>query len=340
MADVLALVFPFFGLIALGFVVAKLRPVPIEGMAWLNVFVIYVALPPLFFNLLSRTPVEDLTNWAYVAATTLGTVLTFALVFVPALLLARGDPAVPTVQGLGGAYGNIGYMGPGLALLALGPQAGVPVAIIFCFDNAFHFTIAPLMMALSRSVSGDERQSIARVIAGVVRSILTHPFIVATIVGVLAAVFEWQPPEAVGRMVDLLAAAAAPVALFAMGVTLALRPVNRFPSALVAIVPVKLLVHPLIVFALLVWLGPFDPVWVQAAVLLAALPCATNVFVIAQQYDVWVNRASAAVLVSTLLSVVTVTGLLYSIQRGWMDTYVPQPAAEKRDRLAPVEGPE
>ena len=338
MADVLALVFPFFGLIGLGVVVARLRPIPLEGMAWLNTFIVYVALPPLFFNLLSQTPVEDLTNWAFVIATLLGTLLTFLLVFVPTLLAARGDPAEPTVKGLAGAYGNIGYMGPGLALLALGPAAGVPVAIVFCFDNALHFTVAPLMMALSRSVSGDARQSMLRVVWGVVRSILTHPFIVATIVGVLAAIYEWQPPEAVGRMVDLLAAAAAPCALFAMGVTLALRPVRTFPPALLAIVPVKLIVHPLIVLGMLTWFGPFDATWVQAAVLLAALPCATNVYVIAQQYDVWVNRASASVLVTTLLSVLTVTALLYGVQRGWLDGIVAEPPAAKQGRLSPVEG--
>jgi len=46
------------------------------------------------------------------------------------------------------------------------------------------------------------------------------------------------------------------------------------------------------------------------------LPTATNVFVIAQQYGVWVERASASVLVTTCLSVLTVTGLLYLIQHG------------------------
>ncbi len=56
--------------------------------------------------------------------------------------------------------------------------------------------------------------------------------------------------------------------------------------------------------------GGFDPVWIYAAVLLAALPTATNVFVIGQQYDVWQERASATILITTALSVVTVSLLL------------------------------
>ena len=329
MSAVLALVFPFFGLIALGFLVARVAPRPMEGMAWLNTFIVFVALPALFFKLLAETPVEDLTNWRYIGATVAAVVVVFALVLVPSLLVHRGRTGEPTIQALAAAYGNIGYMGPGIALLALGPRAAVPVALIFTFENIFHFTVAPLMMAL-RGGGGERLGALA---LGVVRRILTHPFIVATIVGVAAAVFEWQPPLAVRRMIDSLAGAAAPCALFAMGVTLALRPVDRFPPALAAIVPMKLIVHPLVCWALLLWAGPFDPVWMQAAILLAALPTATNVYVIAQQYDVWVNRASAAVLATTLLSVVTVTALLYALQHGLVPLGEFATVGEKHGRL-------
>ena len=327
MNGVVALVFPFFGLIALGFLVARVAPRPIEGMAWLNTFIVYVALPALFFKLLSRTPVEDLTNWRYIAAAVTATIIVFVLIFIPAIVLARGRTGEPTIQALAACYGNIGYMGPGIALLALGERAAVPVALIFAFENIFHFTVAPLMMALR----GEGGARLLPLLGGVAWRILTHPFVIATIVGVSAAVFEWQPPLGVGRMIDSLAAAAAPCALFAMGVTLALRPVSRFPAALTAIVPAKLIVHPLVAWAVLTWAGPFDPVWVQAAILLAALPTATNVYVIAQQYDVWVNRASAAVLVTTLASIVTVTTLLLGFERGWVP--LPDPVGEKGPRL-------
>ena len=345
LSGVLALVFPFFGLIALGFAVARIAPRPMEGMAWLNTFIVYVALPALFFKLLAETPVEELTNVRYIGAAVLAVVLVFLGVLLPALVLSRGRIGEATIQGLASAYGNIGYMGPGIALLALGPRAAVPVVLIFTFENIFHFTVAPLMMALR----GGGGRSVGVLLLEVVRRILTHPFIVATIVGVGAAVLEWTPPLALARMIESLAGAAAPCALFAMGVTLALRPVSRFPVALGAIVPAKLVLHPLLCWALMLWLGPFDPVWVQSAILLAALPTATNVYVIAAQYDEWVNRASAAILVSTLISILTVTALLYALRAGWVPlegspldlleawrTGEPPPgndAAPKRDRL-------
>ena len=114
-------------------------------------------------------------------------------------------------------------------------------------------------------------------------------------------------------MIDYLAQAAAPCALFAMGVTLALRPLKRVPVSLAYIVPVKLILHPILMYVGLSYAGNFDPVWIYTAVLLASLPIATNVFVIAQQYGVWTERASASILVTTACSVVTVSVLLFAI---------------------------
>ena len=147
-------------------------------------------------------------------------------------------------------------------------------------------------------------------------SIALHPFIIATVIGVAAAFMNFTPPAPVESLIAYLAQAAAPCALFAMGVTLALRPLNRVPLELGYIVPMKLIVHPVLMYLALSYAGSFDPVWVFTAILMAALPTATNVFVIAQQYGVWVERVSAAVLVTTILSVFTVSALLYAIKSG------------------------
>lgn len=82
--------------------------------------------------------------------------------------------------------------------------------------------------------------------------------------------------------------------------------------------PAKLIVHPLVVYLALTAVGGFDPVWIYAAVLLAALPTATNVFVIGQQYGVWQERASATTLITTALSVVTVSLILIAIKSGFL----------------------
>lgn len=62
MSDIASLVLPFFGLIFIGFAVARLTRQPIEALRWMNTFIIYVALPALFFQLLAKTPFEELAD--------------------------------------------------------------------------------------------------------------------------------------------------------------------------------------------------------------------------------------------------------------------------------------
>jgi len=312
MSSVVGLVLPFFGMIFLGYVVARITRQPIEALGWMNTFVIYVALPALFFQLLAKTPIERLTEFSYIAGSVLATYLVFAIMFVGSVLTSRGEIAESTIKGLAAAYGNIGYMGPGLALLAFGEEAAVPVALIFCFENIMHFAMAPTLMALA----GGERAGPGALALSVVKKIALHPFIIATAIGVVAAALHLRPPGPVETLLEYLARAAAPCALFAMGVTLALRPLKRMPKEIGAIAALKLIVHPVLCYVVLSLVGNFDPVWVYSAVLLAALPTATNVFVIGQQYGVWVERASASILVTTIASVVTVTALLYAIKNG------------------------
>ncbi|WP_346915204.1 AEC family transporter [uncultured Roseibium sp.] len=316
MQDIISLAFPFFGLIFLGVIAAKLRDLPESGLAWMNFFIIYIALPALFFRLLSETPIEQLTDPTFVAATTFTTYTVFAIAFCIGVLATNGSIPESTMLGIAGAYSNIGYMGPGLTLAVLGAGATVPTALILCFDNTLLFILAPLMMA----VGGTDKQPIAKTIRLIAWRVFTHPFIVATILGVGAAAVGFKPPAAVDTMLRYLSNAAAPCALFAMGVSIALRPAGRVPIELPAVLVVKLIVHPVLVYLLLTWIGGIDPVWVATAVLMACLPPATNVFVIAQQYNVYVQRASSFVLFGTMASVVTVTGFIWAITNGVLHT--------------------
>jgi predicted permease len=216
------------------------------------------------------------------------------------------------MAGLAGGYGNIGYMGPGLALATFGTPAAVPVALIFCFDNIFLFSIVPMLMA----VFGSDRRPLWPTVWHVAEQIAFHPLIVASWLGALAAAVHFNPPVAVDRTLEFLQNAAAPVALFALGVTVALRPFERVPWEVPGVVAVKLLLHPLMAFALLTLLGPFDPQWIATALLMASLPPALNAFIIARQYDTWVEAASTAVLLGTLVSVLTLTLIMWMLKSG------------------------
>src|SRR5882757_3349492 len=312
MIDILNLALPYFGLIFIGFACGKAKGLPESGLAWMNFFLLYVSLPALLFGIMSKTPFAELNNPPFLIATTLGTASAFVLAMIVGRLLRRLSFREATLSGLAGAYGNIGYMGPGLALAVLGTKAAAPTALIFCCDSIFLFSIVPLLIELSDR----DHLSPLHAFGVVARQIVLNPLIMSACAGALAAALHLEFPVAITNTLAFLQNAAAPVALFALGVTVALRPLGRVPWEVPGVIAIKLIVHPLIVFALMMWFGPFTPEWAATAVLMASLPPALNVFVIARQYDTWVEPASVAVLVGTFVSVVTLTSVMYLLKTG------------------------
>src|SRR6185312_6778991 len=236
MSDILQLAAPFFGLIILGFLSGRLYRLPERELGWLNFFVIYIALPPLFFEMVSRTPFEQLVNPRFILTTTLSTICCFALCIAIGLWMRKGNLPEAAIAGVCGAYANVGYLGPGLTLAALGSNAAVPTALIFTFDSTLFFAAVPFLMEFS----GIEKTSPMKTALLIARRVVTHPFIVATALGVLAAWLQIRPSKAIDRMIEVLSGAAAPCALFALGVTVALRPFKRVPYDVGVLVFVKL----------------------------------------------------------------------------------------------------
>ncbi|WP_213289676.1 AEC family transporter [Bradyrhizobium sp. sGM-13] len=314
MVDILNLALPYFGLIFIGFACGKTRRLPESGLAWMNFFLLYVSLPALLFRIMSETPFSELNNPPFLIATTLATVSVFVLAMVTGRIIGELSLRKATMAGLAGAYGNIGYMGPGLALAVLGAKAAAPTALIFCCDSIFLFTIVPLLMALSDR----KHPSFLYAIGVAVRQIVLNPLIMSAAAGALVAALHIQVPVAVDRTLLFLQNAAAPTALFVLGVTVALRPFDRVPWEVPGVIAIKLLIHPLIVFGLMLLFGPFAQPWAATAVLMAALPPALNVFVIARQNNTWIEPASVAVLIGTFASVVTLTSVMWFIQSGRM----------------------
>jgi predicted permease len=295
MADILNLAIPYFGVIFIGFACGKTRGLPEAGLAWMNFFLLYVSLPALMFGIMAKTPFSELNNPPFLIATTLGTIIAFVIAMMTGRIIGDLSLRKATLAGLSGAYGNIGYMGPGLALAVLGTKASAPTALIFCCDSIFLFSIVPILIAFTDR----EHRSLLHTFGIVVRQIVLNPLIMSAGAGALAAALHFRPPVAIDNTLTFLQNAAAPTALFVLGV-----------------IAVKLMIHPLIVFGLMLLFGPFAQPWAATAVLMASLPPALNVFVIARQNNTWIEPASVAVLIGTFASVVTLTSVMWLIQSG------------------------
>src|SRR4030081_1338879 len=213
MIDVLNLALPYFGLIFIGFACGRAKGMPETGLAWMNFFLLYVSLPALLFGIMSKTPFDELNNPPFLIATTLGKISDFVLAMSAGRIIGRLSFREATLAGLSGGYGNIGYMGPGLALAVLGSKAAAPTALIFCCDSIFLFSIVPLLIELTDR----DHPSLLHAIGVVVRQIVLNPLIMSACTGALAAALHIHPPVAIDNTLLFLQNPAAPMALFVRG---------------------------------------------------------------------------------------------------------------------------
>ncbi len=309
MLEILNIALPFFGLILLGVVAGRIWNRGEEGLAWLNIYVLYFALPPLIFMIVAQTPLEKLANPMFVVATAGATTTCFLLM----LFVSRRFYNVPlreaTLMGTSAAYGNIGYMGLPLSVAFFGQAAGVPAALVFCFDIVVLFILTAVFAGLE-----DRSQNKMQVAGKILWDVLTHPFNIATMLGAIATGLKWQPSGGLLTIVEMLMRSAAPVALFAMGVTVSLSGKPELNRELGTLGFIKITLHPVLAFSAVYLFVYADTVWLQVAVMMAALPTATNAFILARQYNSYVAGSGAAVITTTAVSVVTIPLLVYILK--------------------------
>jgi hypothetical protein len=310
---------PFFGLILLGFLAAKALRIAEDGLAWLNALVWYFALPALIFQTIAGAPFERLLNVPFLLGTSLSTYIVFIFMVSVSVLVFGSRLHVAGIQGSAASYGNVGYMGLGLVVAALGPEAAIPAILILCTDNAVQFVLVPLLATMGKR---SDETSTGKLALDIARSIIVHPFILAAIAGGCVAALSVAIPPPLTRFLGFLTNAAAPCALFALGVTLSLRKFEGVGAELPLIVVLKIFIHPLLVLTILSLTGETDPLWITVAILMAALPTAANVFIMARQYDAYVEGASGTILLTSLLSIATLSALLLLVDMQLLPVHI------------------
>jgi len=309
---VFSVAFPLFALIATGFVAGRARLLGRDGSGALNVFVTWFALPALLFSAIANVRLSEVLNLPFIAAFGLVIVIVFALGMLLARLASRARLAHMSLHGLSAAYGNVGYVGIPLCLYALGPQGAVPAAAVTCL-GAFLLTFAMVLVETDLQGGRGVWRTAWRVLSAVARS----PVLIAIVLGGVVSALGVKPPVPLQRFLDLIGAAAAPCALFAIGLFLSDTAIRANLREVGLVTIAKVLLQPLLALAIVPWFLPLDSVWAQAALLMAALPTASNAFVLAKQYDIFVEETSATILLSTTFSVFTVSAMLVWLRVGF-----------------------
>ncbi|MEO7335755.1 MAG: AEC family transporter [Caldimonas sp.] len=314
MQAILAVTVPFFALVLLGYLAAQRDILPESAIPGLNAYVLFFALPCMLFRFGSSLPFHRLIDPALIGIYAVCALLMIA--FTIRTTLRRADAASgvdlrdASFGALVAAFPNAGFMGVPLLVALFGDSAAGPVIGAILVDLILTSTLClALAQSSTHRASADERSMLGAALLSL-RGALTNPLPWAIVLGALFAAFDREPIAPIAQIVRMLGDSATPVALFTIGTVLQRAgrhahtrtpPRHYLPVALY-----KLLLHPALVFGIgsaARSLGATVPTFgLMVLTLVAALPSASNVSVLAERYGADNGRVARIIMASTILA--------------------------------------
>ena len=306
MNTIISISLPFFALIFAGYGAGRSRIIGESAREGLNTFVYYFALPGLLFIKVADSQVRDLLNSDFILAFYGAGLAVFIIGVMFSKAILGKDIGRAGLTGMAGAYPNVGYIGLPLTIFAFGDAATLPAVLILTIDTTLWIALGTLCLEAGKGGS-----HYGEILKNISRGLALNPLLIAIGLGIAVSAMELAVPEPISVFCNLIGNAAPPCALFALGAAIATRPVSMdHASPIVLMTTLKLIVHPALVFISLKLVGGINQMWVTVALIDAALPIASNVFVLGQRYNTYVSEISSAVLISTLISVFSLSALL------------------------------
>lgn len=310
MLDILAITGPIYLAIALGYLATRQGVFERADMRIFGKFTINLALPALLFNALSQRSVAEILNGQYLLAYALGSLAVLLGGLFWARKFQRRSLSYSSMMAMGMSCPNSGFVGYPIMLLTLGPVAGVALALNMIVENLL---LIPLLLAVADSdggAPGQWRTALRQTLTGLIK----NPMIIGIVGGFVFSLSGLHMPAPLARTITLFAQASGALSLFVIGGSLVGLKTQGLKGAVPQIAFGKLILHPLSMFVMLWWVVPIDdPALRSAALLTGALPM-LGIFTILSQRHGHEAVSAAALLVTTVLSFFTLSGLLWLLQ--------------------------
>ena len=291
---------PFFLIVAIGFFSGKYKFLSKRGTGAITKFVFYFALSAMLFKFSSQLEISEIFNLKFVGCYVVATsILYLAVIMVSYFSGNKFETAVFDAQIA--TVGNTGFLGIPLLATLLGSQSVGYVMMILATDFAIFGTLIVVLIMASR----DQAWGI-RLLKPIAKGLFQNPMIVSFSFGILWGYLDYQIPKFFSEFLVILGQAATPGALFAIGASLSFRKIDD-PKSAFWLSFLKLVAHPFLIGIMALYLFYIEPYAAAVMVVTAALPVAGNTFMLAQHYKIDPERISAAILLSTLFSALTVT---------------------------------
>ncbi len=294
MFAIINLLLPLFGLIAVGYIAGRTKVAQLSWVATLNLFSYYIAFPALILKSLAFTDL-DISKQGPIVLVQIAYGVGIILL-THAICKWRGLNRADTNTYTIGVYFSLaGYIGIPALQFVFGDTAAAEGSLIVAIMIAVTLTLGIGILESSRSKKINVRK--------IILATLKNPLMIATAIGLILGSTTLALPDALKQLIILIAAAASPTVLVALGIFIAWnhpkRHAMRIASKLTAL---KLLIVPGVIGGI-VWLLP-NSHWLDTTFIQACMPVAITTFALAEIYPMDKQAVSSTIVLSTLVSAI------------------------------------
>jgi hypothetical protein len=316
MSPILTPLFAVLAMMLLGSLVQKLRLLPPDTDMVLNQYVYYVAFPAIMLIALAQTPIDEILQWGFIAGYSLAMLITYLLVILVSYITNKGRADLAALRALNSTFGNTAFIGiPLLSMLFPGEQTALTAAAIASLLSVIVFALVLVVIELYQEKSSGKQEYKQSPLVIVALSLIKNPVVIGSAIGVLLSALKFELFEPISIMLRQIGMTSSPCALFAIGMVLAKasgsqESYNEKSSVLNQIAELswinvaKLFIQPALAYILLSAFGIEGDYFVMG-VLLASLPTAASVYLLAERYQIKVMISAQAIMLGTVLSIVT-----------------------------------
>ena len=306
MLAVLSTIAPIFLLMAAGYTAVKSRLLDQGMIPGLGRFVLYFTLPALIFSTVSQMKFSEIIDPSFVAVYALGSIASLTLGTLVAFFVLGNGLSASALKGLGMSISNTLFMGYPVMLQVLDDPPTNAFAMVVMVENIITLPLALLLIEYGNSHQSGKLITIWRsVLARIARS----PLVIAIAAGLAVSALGIQLPATLTTSLGMLAQGSAATALFVIGASLMGNRVQGDIREISLVVIGKLLIHPALILLMLWLMPPLAKPMELTVLLIAAMPMFSIYPIIGSSYGLG-RQCSSILVVATLLSFFTISGLL------------------------------
>ncbi|MBK0325706.1 AEC family transporter [Rhodobacteraceae bacterium F11138] len=309
MVEIFLRTLPFFAIIGIGYWAGRTRFFSEDATAYLTKFVFYFALSAMLFRFAANLQLAEVFDGRLIVGYLFGSTVVYGI--ATAVAFMRGlDMQTSAVEAQCAVIGNVGFLGLPMFVILFGEASIGPMMMVLATDLIVFSSLIVILIHGAR----DGRMS-PGILRTITMGLVRNPMIVSITLGLTWSALTLPIPDPMNDFLAILGGAATPGALFAIGASLAGKSAERIQVA-GWLTFCKLILHPLAVAIAVLFLVPLDGFSAVIVVSAAAMPVAGNVYMLAQHFGIAPQRVSAAILLSTVFSILTFPVIMAWVQSG------------------------